>query len=437
MKQKRNYFKLSSICFAFFLAMMFAFSTSTTSEASTLGKVTNVTQAYGELDSDTNKYYIIVQYNYLSNASAYAVQISTDKLNWEFAENGSYSTKNYFTIGANTKLNAGSTYYVKVIPLYTTANNNLDYYDADVDSATVLQVVTAPAKLGNLVQTTATANSITAKWAAVPGATGYNVYVKSYTDSEYVYNGTTTSTSYAVKSYNNSSLLPDSAYYVAVSPIRKSSAGYTAEASASGYGFRTLPKNTAISATSSYWTMDSKKLTVKWESDFWADGYELQLFNAKGKKIKTATVNTSSYSAIRSYTFSNAPKNASCSVKIRAFIKTTSGAKAYSNWSKKTYFLSQSNMPAKKYDLSKGTLTLKWTKITGAKKYVIYAGTSATKMKKVATVSSKKTSYTLKKIGGSKISTSKTYYVKVVPQAKLGGKTVKGDHGYYWKIAKK
>ena len=427
MNNQKKLFKFSSIFFAFFMAMMFAFATSTTSEAATLGKVTNVTQTYGELDG--SKYYIDIEYTPVSGASGYAVQISKDKINWEWAENSAYSTNNRFSIGNETTLTAGSIYYVRVVPLFTNSDG-ITYDEDDAAAATVVQVVTAPAKLANVVQTTGTAKTVTAKWATVPGATGYNVYVKKYGDSKYTYNGTTSSLSYVVKN-----LTEDSAYYVAVAPIKKSLAGYTAEADASGYAFRTLPKK--VSTIAGLWTINSKKLSVSWASSFWVDGYELQFFNAKGKKIKTATLDASSYGSVKIYNFTKAPKNGSCSVKVRSFIKTTSGAKAYSEWSKKTYFLSQANMPAKKYNLSKGSLTLKWTKVTGAKKYVIYAGTSATKMKKVATVSSKKTSYTIKKIGGSKINSYSTYYVKVVPQGKLGGKTVKGDHGYYWKIYKK
>ena len=55
-------------------------------------------------------------------------------------------------------------------------------------------------------------------------------------------------------------------------------------------------------------------------------------------------------------------------------------------------------------------------------------------MKKVATVSSKSTSYTTSKVNGSTVSKYKSYYVKVVPQKKVGGTTYKGDYGHYYRL---
>ena len=428
MTKQKKIFHLSSICFAFLMAIMFSFAASTTSEAATLGKVTNVTQTYGNLDG--SKYYIEIEYSRLTGADGYAVQISTDKINWEFAEEGAYTTSDYFIIGQKTTLNAGSTYYVRVVPLYTDSYG-ITYDKDDANAATIVQVVTAPAKLTTVLQTGATTSSMTAKWSAVPGATGYNVYVKKYGYSNYTLIGSTSSPSCTIRKCGLDNLTPSSSYYVAVSPIRKSTAGFIAEASADGHLFRTVQKK--VSSISGFWKINSKELSVSWTNDSAADGYELEFFNSKGKKIKTVSIG-SSYSGTRTYTFNKAPKNSTCSVKMRSYVKLNNGGKAYSEWSKKAYFISQANMPSKKYDLSKGKLTLKWSKVTGAKKYVIYAGTSSSKMKKVATVSSKKTSYTLKKVGGSKINPSTTYYVKIVPQTKLGGKTIKGDHGYYWKI---
>lgn len=434
MNKQKKIFHLTSISFAFLMAIMFSFAVSTTSEAASLGKVTNVTQTFGGLDNYT--YYIDITFNPLAGADAYAVQISTDKVNWEFAEDSALTDKPYFSIGDKTTLKAGSTYYIKVIPVYAFTYEGqtvYDYYEEDISNASVVQVVTAPAKLTTVTQTAATTSSMTAKWSAVPGATGYIVYTKKYGDTSYTYNGTTSSLYYNIKKCEAGNLTPSSAYYVVVCPIRKSSTGFIAEADANGYLFRTTTKK--VSSISGFWKINSKDLSVSWTNDAAADGYELEFYNSKGKKIKTVDVGAS-YSGTRTYTFNKAPKNSTCSVKIRSYIKLDNNVKAYSEWSKKSYFISQANMPAKKYDLNKGKLTLKWSKVTGAKKYVIYAGTSSNKMKKVATVSSKKTSYTLKKIGGSKISSSKTYYIKVVPQTKLGGKTIKGDHGYYWRISR-
>lgn len=421
MNNKKKLFNLSKICLSFLFAFVLSIAISNTSEAATLGKVTNIKQTYGSYDSQYGKYYIDLEYTGVPNAYGYLAQISTDNKTWQFVKEAYKSTK--FSIGDETTLSAGSTYYVRIIPII---NSDLDYDITDASAS--IQVVTAPASITTVKQTKAGANSITASWSGISTATGYNVYVKKYGDSTYTYNGSTKSSSYTVKKYKNAKLKTDYLYYVAVCATKTSTAGFTAEAvSSNGYPVRTLPsKITKLS--SSDWKPGSASLKVGWKSANVADGYELQFYNAKNKSIKKVTTTKNAY------TLTKAPKNSSCSVKIRPYIKSSSGKKLYGSWSKKFYFLSQANMSNTTYTIGYGSLTLRWKAVSGVSKYTIYAGTTKSNMKSVGTVSGSATSYTFSKINGSTISPYGYYYVKVVPQKKLGGKTVKGDFGYYWTI---
>lgn len=420
MENRKKLFNLSKVCLAFMLAFVFSIAISNTSEAATLGKPTNLKQTYGSYDTDYGKYYIDLEYTGVAGAYGYLAQMSTDNRTWKLIDEAYTGTK--FSIGDYTPLTAGSTYYVRIIP----ASDKYGTYDED-DASASIQVVTAPAAVSKVNQTGAGNNSIAASWSGVANATGYNVYVKKYGDSSYTLNGSTKSKSYKLTKYKGSKLKNDYLYYVSVCATKTSTAGFTAESlPSSGYPLCTLPsKITKVSGTD--WKPGKSTLKVSWKHTNIADGYELQFYNAKGKSIKKVTTTKNSYS------FNKAPKNSSCSVKIRPYVKTSKGKK-YAKWSKKFYFLSQANMSNTTYTIGYGHLTLRWKAVTGASKYTVYAGTTKSNMKAVGTVSGKTTSYTISKISGSTVSPYGYYYVKVVPQKKLGGKTVKGDFGYYWTV---
>lgn len=421
MKNTKKLFRFSGICFSLLFAFVFSLMISNTSEAATLGKVTNLKQTYGRYDTSYGKYFIDLEYNGVTGAYGYLAQISTDNRTWKLIDEAYRGTE--FSIGSYTPLSAGSTYYVRIIPAY----NSNGEYDIE-DASDSIQVVTAPATVSSVKQTKAGNNSITASWSGVTGATSYNVYVKKYGDSSYSLCGSTKSTSYTISKYKNAKLKTDYLYYVSIVPAKTSAAGFTAEPENNkGYPFCTLPsKVSKVSATD--WKPGKSTLKISWKHTNIADGYEIQFYNARNKAIKKATTTKNSY------TLTKAPKNSYCSVRIRPYIKMSNGSKKYAKWSKKFYFLSQADMSKSKYTIGYGHLTLRWNTVNGASKYTIYAGTTPNNMKSVGSVNGNTTSYTFSKISGYNVSPYGYYYVSVVPQKKLGGKTVKGDYGYYWRI---
>ena len=433
MNKKSNYLKLSTLFFSLLLAVVFSLAIPNTSEAASPGSVTNVKQIYGSYYSSINDYLIAVQFNRVSGASYYMAEISTDNVNWEWVDavykTSNTSTETFYIRNEALKetratLKAGSVYYVRITAIDSAYNYS---------TSAPLQVVTAPATVSGtnkIIQTACKSNSLTASWSSIPGATGYQVYVKKFGDTDYSYVGDTKSTSFNVTKYKNKKLSSDSIYYVGILPTKTSNAGFTAICNqrSNGYGLCTLPSTTK-KIIANDWKPGTSKLSISWTKSSVATGYELQFYNAKGKSLKKATVKNSAYGT-PSYTLAKAPKYSFCSVKIRPYVKSSTGKKFTSSWSKKTYFVSQSSIK-KDFSLTDGKLSIKWNKVKGASKYLIYAGTSSKNMKKVATVSSKKTSYTITKVGGSTVSKHTKYFVKVVPQKKVSKKTYKGDYGWY------
>ncbi|MBO5488777.1 MAG: hypothetical protein J5972_02600, partial [Eubacterium sp.] len=154
-----------------------------------------------------------------------------------------------------------------------------------------------------------------------------------------------------------------------------------------------------------------------WNSVNKADGYQFQLQNYKGKNLYTKDVSYST--SIRLDPFY---KNVFTKARVRAYI-TVNGQNIYGEWSDYNYNASSSSVSVKK--VSKGKkINVKWKKIKGCTSYTIYASKkSSSGFKKIKTLNSKKSSYTFSKIGKSKISKKKRYYIRVVYKIKVGKST--------------
>ena len=80
------------------------------------------------------------------------------------------------------------------------------------------------------------------------------------------------------------------------------------------------------------------------------------------------------------------------------------------------------------YKATKSSIQIKWAKVKGAKKYIVYASKKENSgFKKIKTVSASKRNVTLKKLGGKALKKSTKYYFRVMPVAKIGKKQVKAD----------
>lgn len=303
----------------------------------------------------------------------------------------------------------GSTYYARVKAY------KQDHILGDHDESTALVsesilVCTAPNKPTNLKQTKATKNSITMTWNAVPGATSYQIFI--WEDWSYQLVGASNTNSVTIKGLSASSRR---SYYVA---SVKNVNGYDAVGSKSDDLYaKTLPKKVTRMAINNLWA-NIRSCQYKWTTVENADGYQYEVTSLNGKKKyykKTTTSDNFFGDAYPVGTFTKA--------RVRAYVEIN-GKKTYGPWSDYEYVACSKKVTGKRSKDGK-KITLKWKKVSGVSEYQIYVSTKEKKgYKKAATVSSKKTSYTITKYNKKKLKKGQKYYVQLRYVGKNGKKKV-------------
>lgn len=338
----------------------------------------------------------------------YQVAWSDNQTNW--ATSTSYSPRAYIS-----NLSSGKTYYVKVAVIED---------DVLGDYSNVIQVVTRPGMInsGTVEQSDAKTNAISLQWPAVTGATGYRVY-------DYV-NGTS-GQERGVATGNGitiSGLSPETEYTFLIVPER-ANGSYTA---ANTYGViaRATTLSTGVTGIDlSSGSYKSKTVSMRWDGKSNVDGYEIQLYNYKGKKKVGKKIEASAYSSYAQ--LKGVKPNSFYQVKIRSYVMTSAGKK-YSAWTT-AYTNTQPQVKVRK---SGSAISLSWKKVQGATNYTIYGrkGRSNDRdtFKKLGQTKSVK--YTVKKIKKQKIKKKGTYSFFVVADRKVKGKTYSSAVGYSFTI---
>ena len=219
-------------------------------------------------------------------------------------------------------------------------------------------------------------------------------------------------------SYTFSNLNPGSEYYVRAdysyyysASSSKPSTSYTSVSITSAPG-----KVTNVRQLKWWYYIES--VNFGWDKQP-ACKYEWAAYAGK-KRTPVASSNYESSYNEASFKIKN---NKIYAVKVRAYT-TINGQKLYGDWSDEAYLFTQP-MVKKLTIKNNGKMSVSWEKIDGIDKYEVYASTKEHKgYKRVAKVSSRKGSVTVKKLGKKKFSRKKTYYVYVVALKKVGG-------GYY------
>lgn len=361
----------------------------------------------GLYQSDADDDYF--QFKWTENVSAvkYGTQYSRDGKQW------SNESITYNEVQSYTSLSAGTTYWVRVRAYET-------YSVAGAWSAP-LKVDTAPGEIASMKQTKAAKTSVTVKWSAAPGATGYYVY--RGTDSS-INNATfykeTTSTSLKIGVKKNTG------YYIWVVPYRnKANAKIKVSYSAWRMGVVPSPTTpTGLKIKDRYYG-SSKYTTFQWNSSSTydnTDGYQLEVsyINSKGKNSGKKRVTISNYFTETTNISASKLFTQAFQYRVRSYVKI-SGKTYYSSWSSyKTYVpaaVPKSLRVSSSYSATSGTL--KWNKVAGAKSYTVYWKTNRDDNWKVSNKNVSKTSAKVKYSGRS---TYNYYYIRA-NKVKVGKKT--------------
>ena len=360
----------------------------------------------------------------IENGVSYEARYSTSP------DMGGYATTDFTeATGAITVPNAGSTYYVMIVPYRSTGykfnNTEVRYYGP---ASEVIETVSAPnQKTASITHVDSTTDSIAVNWEAVPGANYYQVTY--YSDYNAQLTTATADTAIVLTGLNK-----NATYTIKVTGCRMNSAGSfisVGDESSSVTGIPVQPGKMSAPEITSY--LESiNVLYAESTKPGCADGVEYELWTAYAKKDKRVAKSTG-------YRIENKAigKKTALKVRVRAYITNRStNVKKYGAWSGFTY---TSRTPeVKKITNVKGGQKVTIDTIKGADRYIVMASASNVKntFKKVATTT--KSSVTVKKIGKNKLKKGKTYYYYIIAQKKVGKKyiTTEVDEKNYWSLKK-
>lgn len=280
-------------------------------------------------------------------------------------------------------------------------------------------VVTEPVKaegtlypyVRNIKQVSQTDNSVTVTWEA-DDCTNYRIDVYDYYDygSPVKAQYETTQTTYTIPN-----LSPGSKYEINVYGWHYSDiTDYSYD-----YEVIVTPVTELAEVKQTKWWHWAENLDVE-ATEYDAATYEAQLYNSKGKLLKSDESN------INYFSFKIEPAKVYV-VKMRAKV-IINDVPHYSNW-KSVTCLEQTFPKSHSVNKKKKTITIKWNKVEGATGYELWMSQKPNSgYKKVKSFGKKTTSYTVKKFNKKKINPKKKYYYFIRTKK---GKSVTGAL-YYW-----
>lgn len=346
---------------------------------------------------------IKVSWTPVTGAKSYVYSYSADGKTFTAEAPTGNSGADNFVILINNNWKAGADYYVKVRA----------YDGTKYSEAVTVKAATAPKKPTSIKQTAADNGSVTVSWDKSEGATGYLIRFGTTQGTAKDY-ATVTSTSCKL-----TGLAADTQYYIAVFPVRKVSASYSAS-----YDCVEMHKivTTAGAVTGlklSEWDVRTNQFVLNWNNTAkFESGYQIEIYSADGSKL-LKTYRAQGRRAKGTYFTNKKLKNTPFQFRVRTYT-TLSGQPSYGAWSEMAAAVPQANVKAvKKSDTS---VQLTWDKVPGAKNYTIYRATKdGGKYKKIGT--SKKARFTVKNL---KTYQDYFFYVKA-NKVKVGGKYVNSN----------
>lgn len=390
------------------LALCFSLASKVDSQAA--GKLTGIKQV------DASTYSVKVSVDADLGTEYYTLELrNASDNNWVVLDKSSSADNLY-----SSSLSAGKSYYARVRGYadYDCTQPTTEYSDE-------LEVVTVPDTTNmKAVQSGATTNGFSVKYSGVSGA---NTYFMTYNDE--IIGKSSNST---VKT--SKKLSAAKGYWVNAYAARKSKSGYMAY-SKYGYDYCNLKTLTnavgskSFGVSSAYQNIDVYYFSVNVSGD--CDGTHLQFATPSGK-VKKNLYDTTSY-RVADFINGNFYK-----YRVRTYVNCGS-KKVFSKWSGYHYIGVAKNVKGESkkssYKSKYKTIYLDWSKINYACGYDVYISNRENAgYKKVKSVSAKNRKLTITKYGKSKLKASSTYYIKIVPKAKVGKKTVSSSIYHVLKV---
>lgn len=355
-----------------------------------------------------------VQCNAQLGAQYYYLELSEDKVTW-YVRDVSSNANSLSSSG----LGAGKTYYARVGICtdydYTYSTDTYVIIGASSVSAPI-DVVTAPSGSVDAVQKSAKTNGFSMQ---VTGAIGANYYTMTCNNAV-IGQGASSVVS------TNRTLAAATAYWVTARACRRSSTGYVAEGNSDYVYVKTLSpaintKNFGV--TSSFVSINVFYFGIS-NNNYSTDGWQWQFTTPSGKSKKVITGDSSP--RIADFIEGNFYK-----YRVRSYVNCGS-TKAYSAWSPFKTIALPKKVSAKWKSKSR-SLKINWSKISNATGYTVYISTKEhSGFKKVKSLKAKTRSVTIKKCGKKRLKKNVTYYVRIVPKAKIGKKATSAtSYGVY------
>jgi hypothetical protein len=387
---------------AIWVMVIACMATKVTAEAA----VSNLRQT--DADSST----IVAEWS--GSYAVYGVQLATDA-SFSNPKEGAVTTQGVEI----SNLNPGSTYYIRI-------GGGSTKDDCYANWSSPLQVVTAPAAVTNIRFIDADDKKATIEYSPSVGADIYRVYnVKNRQLGSEVANTTGTKCSFTVdKNLINQHI---------VVAEKKSASGFTARSQINDVyvnllGKKISTKNFGVDANTA-----GTKLTMA--AKYSGSGVEIELTNVGGSKYKKTYKSTKGFNAAASSVTKTVKANKFYKYRVRPYVQTDNGVKN-GKWSDyKAFALPKTTKATMRSGSRK--VNLKWSKLNGTGRIKIQVSTKKNSgYKTVSTI--KKASVTkaaVTKYGKTKFKKGKTYYIRLVPEAKIGKKYVASSDVYkYWKV---
>ncbi len=357
-------------------------------------------------DSDITS--ITLSWDKVSGAYGYRIyRLNTETGSYEYIGSKRGANKTTYT---DSDLDINTSYTYKVRAFYKlTAGNIYGGYSDEITAVTEQKTVT------NLKVSSRTDTTLTLKWDAQSGVTGYRVSRLNSETGKYEVVAYVSGAS--TNKYKDTGLNCGTTYYYKVR------AYYDENGVKSYFDYSNKAKKTTLPGQVSglTYTSTKKSVTISWNAQENVDGYRIYVLGSNSKWTKIKTIKSATKT---SYTYSGLKSNKKYQFSVIAYY--TSSSKTVTT--KRSATLNAVTKPVAVKDFSataasKTSVKLSWKKYSNISGYVIYMKTTdSSSWQKVTTVkSASTTSYT---VTGLKSSTE--YSFRIQAYRKLDGKTVKG-----------